>query len=181
MLFTSTDEATRRRPLAAAAVAGVIAFSGVGLAACGDTAGDETGTSVEDIQEGDAPATSPTTAAGTYDGVYDNTFHDGVNDYLGQTVTVSADVNEVVDGNTFTIAGTDDTSVDPLLVTGAKSTSDLEPDLTVKVTGTVQEAFDLATVEDDLGVDLDDDLYDDWDGKPYIVASSVDTSVASDQ
>lgn len=63
-----------------------------------------------------------------------------MDNYLGEGVTVSADVNEVVSSNSFIIADTDDTTVDPLLVVGANGVTGLEPDLTVTVTGTVHSA-----------------------------------------
>jgi hypothetical protein len=71
--------------------------------------------------------------------------------------------------------------VEPLLVVGAEETAELEPDLAVAVTGTVQQAFDLPRVEEDLGVDLNDELFEQWDGEPYIVAETVDTAVPADQ
>jgi hypothetical protein len=42
----------------------------------------------------------------------------------------------------------------------------------VEVTGHVRR-FDLAAVEQDLGLDLDDTLYSDWVGKPVVIATSV--------
>lgn len=98
----------------------------------------------------------------------------------GQTVTVSANVNEIITPEAFTIAGTEDTTVDPLLVLHKDAEPELKPELTVKVTGTVHVAFDLPAVEKDLDVDLDDALFEDWDGKPYLQASMIDTSVAAD-
>lgn len=170
----------RTRPLARRAAAGLVAVAALALTACGeeDTAGPETGIDVEDVQE---EADEDDAALEPYDGPYDTAFADDVDSYVGQEVTVSADVNEVLSTSSFTIAGTDDTDVEELLVVGATEVSGLEPDLAVAVTGTVQEAFDLPAVEDELGVDLDDDLYTSWEEEPYLVAESVDTSVASDQ
>lgn len=154
----------------------MFAVSALGLTACGgdDTAGPETGTDVEDIQEEDV-------AAGPYDGVYDSAFYEDIESYEGEEVTVSADVNEIISSTSFTIAGTEDTDVESLLVVSATEVSGLEPDLTVAVTGTVQKAFDLPTVEEDLGVDLDDPLYEAYDQEPYIEATMIDTSVPADQ
>lgn len=162
----------RYRPLAKAASVGFIAAAAFGLTACSeDTAGTETGTDVADIQEEDAAA--------PYDGPYDSDFYDGVSSYVGDEVTVSADVNEILSPSSFTIAGTDDTDVEALLVIGAGEVTGLETDLLVGVTGTVQQAFDLPTVEEELGVDLDDGLYESYDQEPYIVADGVDTSRTS--
>lgn len=181
---------TRTHPLTRTAAGGVLALAALSLTACGDTAGPETGTSVEDVQEGDAVEDAAAedevvedeaAATGPYDGLYDSGFYDDLDSYEGMEVTVSADVNEVLSPSSFVIAGTDDTSVDPLLVVGATEVTGLEPALTVAVTGTVSQAFDLVTVEEELGVDLDDARYEEYDQQPYITASSVDTSVVAEQ
>lgn len=168
--------ALKHKTRRASVTAGILAMSALGLTACNDdTAGPETGTDVEDIQEEDEAALDP------YDGPYDTTFYDDIDSYVGEEVTVSADINEVITPSSFVIAGTEDTDVEPLLVVSADEVSGLEKDLTVAVTGTVHEAFDLTTVEEDLETDLDDDLYDAWDTEPYIEATSIDTSVAAEE
>ncbi|TFV57718.1 hypothetical protein E4P41_14115 [Geodermatophilus sp. DF01-2] len=159
-----------------AAVAAAAAAPALALSACGeDTAGPEVGTTVEDIQEDAASDVGP------FEGVYDSDFSDDIESYEGREVRVSADVNEVLSPTAFTIAGTDDTTVDELLVVGAEESNNLAPDLTVAVEGTVRLAFDLAEAEAELGADLDDALGEEWAGEPYIVAESIDTSVPSDQ
>lgn len=42
----------------------------------------------------------------------------------------------------------------------------------VQVTGTVQEGFDVAGVEQELGVDLEDEAFTEFEGEPYIMATS---------
>lgn len=165
--------AHRTTPLARTAAGGVLALTAMSLAACGDTAGPETGTDVQDIQEA--------ADDGPYEGPYDRSFSEDLDSYQDEEVTVSADVAEVLSPSSFVIAGTDDTAVEPLLVVGATEVTGLEPDLTVAVTGTVDETFVLAEVEEELGVDLDDALYTAYDQEPYLKATGVDTSVASDQ
>ncbi|WP_156642309.1 hypothetical protein [Arthrobacter sp. B6] len=160
------------------ALAGALSFSALGVASCG-TEGPETGADVEDVQE--APEETETNnTANPFDGPYDQDFLDDVDVREGQEVTVSANVNEIITPEAFTIAGTEDTTVDPLLVLHKNAEPELKPELTVKVTGTVHTAFDLPAVEKDLDVDLDDALFEDWDGKPYLKASEIDTSVAAD-
>lgn len=197
---TTTGARRLGRGLVAAGGAALLTF---GVSACGDTAGSEEGASVEDVQEDvqddeglvedEAPAEDEVGLAGeenevvgddvsyVYDGDYDSVFYDELDTYVGEEVTLSADVNEVLGDSAFTIAGTDDTSVDEFLVVGADGTEELEPGLTVQVTGIVEETFDVVGVEEELGVDLDDSLYNDWEGEGYLVATAVDTSVASDQ
>lgn len=169
-----------------AATLSILPVTALGITACNGTAGSEEGADVEDVVEGEevinesAVAEEADAAAEPYDGAYDATFYDEVNTYVGEEVTLSADVNEVIDATSFTIAGTDDTTVDALLVVHPEDAPDVTNDLTISVTGTVMEVFDLATVEEEMGVDLDDALYEDWDGEPYLEATSIDTSVAAD-
>lgn len=148
------------------------------VAACSDTSGSEQGADVEDVVE--EPAADDVAAEGPYDGPYDAGFYGEMDSYVGEEVTLSADVNEVIDPTAFTIAGTDDTTVDELLIVHPENLPEVSPELTVAVTGEVREAFDLVTVEEDLGVDLDDALYEDWDGEPYVHATEIDDSVAAD-
>jgi len=61
-----------------------------------------------------------------------------------------------------------------LLVVGADEMSmDLTPGGVVEVVGVVRDGFDVTTVEQELGVDLDDTLYADHTGDAYIEASEV--------
>lgn len=160
------------------ALAGALSFTALGVTSCG-TEGPETGADVEDVQE--VPEETETNnTANPFDGPYDQEFLDDVDVREGQVVTVSANVNRIITPEAFTIAGTEDTTVDPLLVLHKNAEPELKPELTVKVTGTVHTAFDLPAVEKDLDVDLDDALFEDWDGKPYLQASNIDTSVAAD-
>ncbi|WP_432496570.1 hypothetical protein [Kineococcus auxinigenes] len=171
----------RTRPSARTAAAGVVCFAALGLTACGDTAGEEEGTTVEDVQEADDEALEGEAAATPYDGAYDGTFYDDVNTYVGQEVTVSAQIDRIVSPNAFVIAGTADTTVDPMLVVGASEVSGLTEGTLVEVTGTVHEAFDLPQVEEDTGVDLEDDLFNDYDAEPYITATSVEMPNQEDE
>lgn len=168
------------------AAIGVLSAAAFGMTACG-TAGTETGTDVEDVQEGevvqttgpaeatDAPAAER--AAGPYVGPYDTNFYDDAVTYAGEEVTLSAKVGEIVSPMAFTIAGTDDTTVSPLLIISGEKMTDLEEGQVVEVTGTVHEAFDLPKVNEEMQEDLDDDLLGDYDGQPYVKATKVSTDV----
>lgn len=156
-----------------AAAAGAAALALTGLSACGDTAGTEEGVDVEDVQqEGDNNDF-------IYDGPYDETFNEDMDQYEGETVTVSAEVNDVLSENAFTIAGTEDTSVEELLIVSAEGNADLAEDDPVEVTGVVHQAFESTTVEEDLGFTLEEELFADYDGEPYIEATTVDTNPES--
>lgn len=73
---------------------------------------------------------------------------------------------------TSAIAGTDDSSVEELLIVGADPATQITENLTVKVTGTVKTDFDLVTAEEEMGADLDE-LFADFDGEPYIDAATI--------
>jgi hypothetical protein len=160
---TSTTIRTRRP-------AGALVTAAIGtgvLAGCGGTAGPETGATVDEIQEEPDPGAGAGPGAG-----------DDVMSYVGRRVTVSAEVNDVLSPNAFTIAGTAGSGgASELLIISAPSGTAVTEESVVAVTGTVQQAFDLAAVESEYGYD-DDALYGDVDGEPYIVAESIDPTVA---
>lgn len=159
-------------------------FAALTFVGCG-TSGPEEGTTVEDVAEGEGGEVAEEPAAEgemAYDGAYDAAFWEDSTNLVGQEVTVSAEVGSIIEpASSFTIAGTDDTTVEPLLIVHNQGEMpELEEGLTVGVTGTVQDAFDIVTVEEELGVDLDDTLYTDWEGERYIQANQVDLSVDAD-
>ena len=101
--------------------------------------------------------------------------------YLGRTVTVAGEVDRVLGRWAFTIGGGDFIGDDRLLILSTvklpqvpRRPADnplLEDDI-VQVTGPVRR-FDLAAAERELGVDLDDGLFDDHIGRLAIVARSL--------
>ncbi|MGY1839272.1 MULTISPECIES: hypothetical protein [unclassified Modestobacter] len=170
-------------------LAGTLALSPLALTACGDdTAGPEEEVSVGDIQQEDEQAEPGAgVGAGTevppgvgYTGAYDDSFAAGGNEYVGQQVTVSATVDELIGPHSFSIAGAEGSSVDPLLVIAPDMASDLEPGQDVQVSGTVEDPFNEATAEGDLGIDLADGAFLDYQGEVYIVANDVETSAPTE-
>ncbi len=163
--------------------AGVFAVAGLALAGC-NTEGPEDGVDVEDISEGDVASSSPaaetpmadeTPMAGMgYSGLYDQNFYDEAraDAYAGQEVTVSAEVTETLSDDTFVIAGTANTAVDPLLIVEEEEIPAVEVGQVVQVTGTVMQDFDVAAAEEKLGIDLDDEAYADFVGEPYVSITS---------
>lgn len=102
----------------------------------------------------------------------DEAFFDDVQSYVGQQVTVSAEVESIIDTHAFTLDG----PREPLLVVSATGSGDselVEDGSVVKVTGTVQESFNVADVEEEFGIDLDDELFEDFGDEHYIVADQV--------
>ncbi|MCK6210407.1 hypothetical protein KZX45_07620 [Georgenia sp. EYE_87] len=108
-----------------------------------------------------------------YDGPYDSAFYQTIAEYDGEEVTVIGRVDEVVSPTSFTMAGTEDTEVGPLLIVDVGAVGGFEPDMVVAVSGIVHEAFDLETVEQRFNTDLDDELHEEWNGGPYIEAVTI--------
>lgn len=160
-----------------AAAAGAAAVSLLLVGGCGnDTAGPETGADVQDVQE--APGVAEPAEPGVADpGAFDTEFSD-VDAYVGKSVTVSADVNDVVSPTAFTIAGTENAVADELLILHKEGAPNVTEDSAVAVTGTVREGFSIADAERYVGTDLDDNLFTDWVGEHYIEATSIDLTVS---
>lgn len=157
---------TRTRGLAGrAAIAGIAATSALLLTACGDTAGSEAGVDVADIQQ--EPVVDDA-------GVFDTPDYADPMSFVGQTVTVSAEVNDLISTQAFTIAGTLQTGADELLIVSAGGGPAVTEDSAVEVTGTVLERFDVVGAEEFVGADLDDGLFTDRNGEPYIQADTVE-------
>ena len=62
--------------------------------------------------------------------------------------------------------------MDPLLIVEDEEVPAVDEGQVIQVTGTVQENFSVTGVEEQLGVDLDDELFTDFEGEPYIMATS---------
>lgn len=147
-----------RRSLLRSSAAALTASAALVLGGCGGTAGPETGVDVEDIQN-DLP-----TAGGFED-------FSGAQNFAGQQVTVSAEIDEIIGPNGFIIA---DDAGEPLLVI-YDGTPQLTVDTPVKVTGTVKRAFAIYEAEEFASGGFNDTAFSDFNGEPYIQASNVDT------
>jgi hypothetical protein len=151
------------------AVLALAAVGALGLPACADNPEQpETGTDLPDIR-GEEDLADP------YDGPYDAEFHQDVEAYADQEVTLSADVAEVLSDRSFTITGPEGEEVEPILVVTEDAVEGLEQGGSVLVAATAHDEFELADVEEELGVDLTDEEYEEWDGEPYLTASQVET------
>lgn len=174
---------TRDRHTTRTAAVALFAVAGLGLAGCGE---EEAGPEVEDIEEGEVLESSPPPEAtedasvlpgAPYRGAYNQEFYDDQEIYEGQEVTLSAEVEGIVSANALEISDPNNIDLEPLLVLHDLEAPDLEEGQVVEVVGTVQEGFTLATAEEDLGVDLVDELFTDYEEEPYLQASDVSTDV----
>ncbi|MGQ1838881.1 hypothetical protein ACT4S2_10525 [Kocuria turfanensis] len=166
-----------RRSPARTAAAALAAAAGLSLGGC-STEGPETGTDVEDVSEGEVLESSPApendpTAGETFAGTYDQDFYDERETYVGQQVTLSAEVDDVIGDDGLVIAGAAENTVDPLLVLYDMDQVDVEEGQVVEVVGTVQQSFDPSTLDDQAQEDFTDELYQDHEQQPYVEASSV--------
>lgn len=170
-------------PFVRSGVATAAALSLVFTAAgCGDTADDpgvdeqvqEQISQLEDEVKRLDERLNDLDADVVYDGVYGEQFAANVKDWDNQRVIVSGTVEKVVGQDAFTLGGD---GVADLLVVSAQGDQQVQEGDTVRVTGTAHATFDLPGVEDDVGRDLDDATFEEWDQGPYVVADRVETDV----
>lgn len=92
--------------------------------------------------------------------------------YTGELVTTTAVVEQVLTDNAFTIGGPGES----LLVVAASADADMgivEQGARVRVTGTVSESFDAASVADEFGVELDAEALETYEGQTYLAADVI--------
>lgn len=162
-----------------AATLSILPIAALGVAGCNEVEeADPAAVETEDIYIDDGEESDDTLDSGPFDEVFDQSFYDEINIYFGEQVTLAAEVNEALTPHAFALAGADGSVVDPLLVVHAEDLATLEPGTPVVLTGQVEEYFDVAAVEEELGVDLDDAQYAKWDNEPYLAASAVEAGTA---
>ncbi len=135
------------------------------VSACsGDTSGPETGASVEDIS-----GVAEDDAIGLDEGDIAE-----FQEYLGDTVTVSADVNQILAQRAFTIGGPN-TDAQPLLVI-SPTDRELPPGTPVRVTGVVRTfVFDELSRQDaQMLLQAGQAQWLAFDGEPYVAATELE-------
>ncbi|MEE1942632.1 hypothetical protein V1L54_25045 [Streptomyces sp. TRM 70361] len=106
-------------------------------------------------------------------------FEDGnAESVVGEERTVEGRVHDVVSPWAFTVGGNEPSDIEPLLVVEGDMPA-VDQDDPVRVTGVVRE-FEIAGVEEELGVELSDTLYEQYEGEPYIRARSIAEDVELD-
>ncbi len=97
------------------------------------------------------------------------------NELIGETVTVRSEPVKKIAASTFTIKDDDFFNDDEILVVNSTGQPFVLPEgeePAVQVTGKVAK-FVLADVERDYGLDLDPNLYVEYENKPAIIAQSI--------
>ncbi|MEO0646454.1 MAG: hypothetical protein AAFZ17_09930 [Cyanobacteria bacterium J06650_10] len=95
--------------------------------------------------------------------------------YVGEEVTIRAEVEETVDDSSFLLADDDYFDGEAILVINASSEPFVIPDVgdtQVQVTGEV-ETFAMMTVAEEYGLTLSPELYEEYEEKPVIIAQSM--------
>ena len=156
-----SDHTLRHRTVLAVASAALVSAS---LAGCG----------ADEPEEAATP--DPGTSSESADASEEMTFEDISDDLetmVGDDVQVRALVEEVVTPGVFTINQIDGNDLESVVVVGAESAGDLAPDQEVVVDATVESALDPDSVAELLDVQLEDEMLTDFEGQPYLEASSV--------
>lgn len=126
-----------------------------------------------------APATGPYVGVAQEDPQDDgtNVFVDdftGIEDLVGEEVTVTGEVSEVLAPFAFVLAGGPESDPAELLVLHDIDAPDVTEGSRVEVTGTLQEDFAVADAEDFGGADIDETQFGDELGDLYLEASSIE-------
>lgn len=97
-----------------------------------------------------------------------------IDEYVGQQVTVRSGVEEELDESGFVLQANEFFGGEPFLVlnAGAEPVNRPNEDIAVQATGTVRELV-VADIEREYGIDLDEELYVDYEDRPVVIAESV--------
>lgn len=146
----------------------LLASTGLALAACGedDSNAPDTGTEVTDLRGSDD-------LEDPYDGPLDPAWAADSEAYVGQEVTLTGTVDEVLSPDSFTLTGPEGTAVDSFLVVVRDGAPDLAAGDAVVVAATPTDDFAVTDVESELAVDLPDEVVEEWDGELYLSAAEV--------
>lgn len=115
-------------------------------------------------------ATAPPAGNVTTEEVTDQT-----NQLIGQTVTIRSEPIKKIDPVTFTVSDQQFFGSEPILVVNASGQPFVLPaegDVEVQVTGQVRNLV-LAEVERDFDLDLEPELYVEYENKPAIIAQAI--------
>jgi hypothetical protein len=151
--------------------AGAIALSlaTIVLPACTTPEPEATAPEVEeDVVAGD-------TTTATEDNIELDELTGNVEEYVGQTVTVRADALETVGESSFVLQDDDWFGGEEVLILNTTGSTFVLPpgeETEVQATGEVRELV-IADVEEEYGIELDPDLYVEYENQPVIIADSL--------
>ncbi len=112
----------------------------------------------------------------SYRGMLDARFVEDLPAYQDQEVTVLATVAEVLSPRSFAVTSPRGDDVEPVLVISTESATDVQPqagdDLVIAATPLGE--FDAEVVDDQLGMTLEAERYEEWNGETFLVASIIE-------
>lgn len=187
--FRRTTRTTRTTAVRTMAVVAVVA-AGMVLTGCGRQEADPVAEPGAPLASETAPPAAELLSAppSPYVGPYDADFSDQIGTYpeTGQTsayegmeVTLTGEVDEIINPIAVTITDPADSTVAPLLVVRENAEENLAPGDLLEVTGTLHAAYNVPTVEEDLGQAPDEEVLAHYDGEPFVWATSVNNPTPS--
>ncbi len=114
------------------------------------------------------------------EGVTVSELDDNIDAYVGQEVGVRGDITNTIGTNAFQLNDPATLGGDEILVVGSSiDTSVITPGHTVEVSGGAYRV-DLATVENESGLDLQDDLFTEWDDDTAVLVAQDVVNVSTE-
>lgn len=97
-----------------------------------------------------------------------------IDEYIGQTVTVRSGVETELGDGSFVLQANEFFGGEPFLLLNPSGVPIDRPsdDIALQATGTVAE-FVVADIENEYGIDLDDELYVEYEDRPAVIAESI--------
>lgn len=158
---------TRSGPISFRGVAAVLAVAGLTLTGC---AAEEEVTIDDDL--GGAPLESAEPVE-PYVGDYDAAFSETVLDYADQEVSLIGQVDTVVSPVAFTLTALDGSPAASLLVVHDPVGDGLTEGADVEVAGTLREAYNVPTAEENVGEPPGEEVLAHYDGQPFVGEAAV--------
>lgn len=163
--------ANRRRVRSGPALAALLALAGAGLSACAE---DEAldpfpAPQIPDIR-------GPDDLRDPYVGLLDAEFREKLDSYARLEVTLLAEVTESLAPQAFLAASPEDGDAEPVLVVATADAGDVEAEAgePLFIAATPVQDFDAEVVIEELGLDIDPALLQEWDGETFLVATILE-------
>ena len=166
--------AHRPTRLARLGLAAVVVVSGAGLSACGGLDEDNALAPFDPVELPDIRGADDLDDA--YSGVLDVRFREDLDAYENIEVTLLAEVAEVVSERVFTATSPVDSEVEPVLVVAAADAGSVEPrpGEALLIAATPVGDFDAEAAVEQLGLDVDTDQLEEWNGDVFLFATILE-------
>ncbi len=159
---------------AGTALVALLALTGAVLSGCGPDMSPQRGSGAEQLEIRDAEDVEE--LEDVYVGPLDQAFYEDIESYDLQVVTLVAEVSEVLAPRAFTVTAPEDPDVGPLPVVCVRGAGevDLNPGASLLMAATPMRDLEPGEVADDLGLDVDADELEEWEGQTFLVATTVE-------